>query len=223
MDSHVRVLVVDGQRMFSDALQLLLATEEDIDVVDVAPSAEAAFALITGGRRDPDVVVMDVDLPGMSGVAATERLRAAVPHVRVVVITEFTDHEVLERAMAAGASGFVSKHRTAEDLLRAIRRAAAGDEFFEARDVHALMRAARTPRHRREHDLTDREVEVLQGLAEGSSTEELAARLFVSRRTVQGHVQSILTKLGVHSKLGAVLYGLRHHLVRLPPDPDDDA
>jgi DNA-binding NarL/FixJ family response regulator len=212
----IRLLLVDDHRVFAEALGMLLRTEGDIEFLDVAPDAETALGIVQ--KRRPDVVLMDVDLPGMNGIAATREIVASRPETHVIVLTALMDPEVVEGAAAAGASGFISKQRAAEDLLGAIRTAAAGEEVFRPHDLRVLWKGQTKGAERPTlFDLTSREVEVLQALADGLSTDELASTLFLSRRTVQGHVQSILTKLHVRSKLEAVLYGLRHGLVRLKP------
>ncbi|HET8768321.1 MAG TPA: response regulator transcription factor [Pedococcus sp.] len=216
--SPIRIVVVDDHQVFADALGVLLGTEDDLEVLAVARDAEKA--LIAAEELRPDVVLMDVDLPGMNGIAATRRMLQTSPGTRVIVLTALMDPEVVEGAAGAGAIGFVSKQRAADDLLGAIRAAARGEEVFRTQDLHVLWNGRVTgPERQRIFDLTSRELEVLQALADGLSTQEVASTLFLSRRTVQGHVQSILTKLQVRSKLEAVLYGLRHGLVRLKPTP----
>jgi two-component system, NarL family, response regulator LiaR len=220
--SSIRLVIVDDHKVFAEALGVLLKTERDIELLAVAPDAESALDIVR--LRRPDVVLMDVDLPGMNGIAATRGVLASSPETRVIVLTALMDPQVVEGAAAAGAIGFVSKQRAADDLLAAIRAAAAGEEVFRTQDLRALWGDGRQAEKRPgEFDLTSRELEVLQGLADGLSTDELAKTLFLSPRTIQGHVQSILTKLRVRSKLGAVLYGLRQGLVRLKPLASDSA
>ena len=214
MSPPIRVVLVDDHQVLADALTMLLRTQDDLDVLAVVPDAEKALRIVD--EMQPDVVVMDVDLPGMNGITATRRILAAWPETRVIVLTALMDPGVVEGAVAAGAAGFVSKQRAAEELVDAIRSAAGGEDVFRPQDLHELASVSgdTRPAH---YDLTSRELQVLQALADGLSTEEVASTLFLSRRTVQGHVQSILTKLQVRSKLEAVLYGLRHGLVRLKP------
>ena len=212
--SPIRLVVVDDHQVFADALGVLLGAEDDLEVLAVAPDAEKA--LIVVGELRPDVVLMDVDLPGMNGISATRHVLERCPDTRVIVLTALMDPAVVEGAAAAGAIGFVSKQRAADDLLGAIRAASRGEEVFRTNDLRALWDGKVTTAERSKiSQLTSRELEILQALADGLSTDELASTLFLSRRTVQGHVQSILTKLHVRSKLEAVLYGLRHGLVRL--------
>jgi DNA-binding NarL/FixJ family response regulator len=216
----ISLLIVDDHQVFADALGVLLKTERDIDLLAVAADAESALDIVR--MRRPDVVLMDVDLPGMNGIAATREVLASRPATRVIVLTALMDPQVVEGAASAGAIGFVSKQRAADDLLAAIRAAADGEEVFRTQDLRALWGDRRRAEKRPgEFDLTSRELVVLQALADGLSTDEVAATLFLSPRTVQGHVQSILSKLQVRSKLGAVLYGLRQGLVRLKPIEGD--
>ena len=214
--TSIRLVIVDDHQVFADALGVLLKTEHDIELLAVSPDAESALDIVR--LRRPDVVLMDVDLPGMNGIAATRAVLTSSPDTRVIVLTALMDPQVVEGAAAAGAIGFVSKQRAADDLLAAIRAAADGEEVFRTQDLRALWPAGKRAGDRPgEFDLTSRELEVLQAFADGLSTDEVAATLFLSPRTVQGHVQSILAKLQVRSKLGAVLYGLRQGLVRLKP------
>jgi DNA-binding NarL/FixJ family response regulator len=219
----LRVGLVEDQRMFADALRLLLETEPGIEVAWVAPDAAEAERRL--GDDPPDVVLTDVDLPGLDGISATRRIAADHPTVKVLVMTARSDAELVARAIEAGACGLVTKHGAAGELPEILRTAASGALVLPPTETGELVRRLRdrvggavAP-----GALSKREREVLQGLTDGLSTVELAERLLVSPRTVQGHVQSILTKLGVRSKLEAVLCGLRAGIVRLRiPDLEGD-
>lgn len=212
----IRVLIVDDHQMFADAIGMFLSTEDDIDVVEILGDADGVVGRLPESR--PDVVLMDIDLPGVDGVTATRRIVDARPETKVVLITALSDPGLLLRGIEAGASALVAKERAADDLVDVIRRTAAGEEIFPAPQLRLLSSAQGTAATRPATRLTQREFEVLQGLVDGLSTDELAATLFVSPRTVQGHVQSILTKMRVRSKLEAVVTGLREGLVRLDPN-----
>jgi DNA-binding NarL/FixJ family response regulator len=172
-----------------------------------------AYTAATG----PDVVLMDIDMPGIDGVTATQRVVGACPGTKVVLITALSDPALVVRGVEAGASAFVAKERAAEDLVDAIRRAANGEAVFPPEALRLIAESGDAAGNGLGPPLTPRELEVLQGLADGLSTEELSEALFVSPRTVQGHVQSILTKLHARSKLEAVITGLRQRLVRVRP------
>jgi DNA-binding NarL/FixJ family response regulator len=210
------VLIVDDHQMFGDALELLLSGHDDIHVLPVMRDAEGALDL--AGSHCPDVVLMDIDLPGMDGIEATRRLTEMCVDSGVVMITALVDPDLIGRAVSAGATGFVSKQRAADELVQTIKLTAAGETVFLPHELEAI--AGRMPDRSADRlttPLTPRELEVLQAIANGMTTEEIAAAFVVSPRTVQGHVQNILTKLGVRSKLEAVLYGLRTGQVRLGP------
>ena len=209
------VLIVDDHRMFGDALVVILGSAPDIVAMPVARDATSALSL--AAAEQPDVVLMDVDLPDFDGIEATERLSAISPGSAVIMITASMDASLMTRAVRAGASGFVSKQRAADELLDSVRRAAAGESVFLPHELEALAASGFGSIDQRPSTcpLTVRELEVLQSLTHGMTTEEVARALFLSPRTVQGHVQNILTKVGARSKLEAVLDGLRHGFVVL--------
>jgi DNA-binding NarL/FixJ family response regulator len=211
----ISVLVVDDHQMFAEALGMLLSTEDDLEVLGYLADAEDVVAYTAA--ISPDVVLMDIDLPGVDGVTATRRIVGACPGTKVVLITALSDPSLVVRGIEAGASAFVAKERAAEDLVEVIRRASVGEEIFPPDALQALADASAGNGNGSGAELTPRELEVLQGLADGMSTEELSTALFVSPRTVQGHVQSVITKLQVRSKLEAVVTGLRRGLIRLRP------
>jgi DNA-binding NarL/FixJ family response regulator len=221
MSGPIKVLIVDDHRMLAEALEALLAGEDGLEAMGTAGTADEALEMCRRGC--PDVALMDIDLPGTNGIEATARLLEICPEARVVTITALQDQELLAEAVRAGASGFVPKTRAAEELVGVVRRAAAGEIILPSGDVAGILWRLKDARQlqldfdRRFALLTPREVEVLQALAEGRSTREVAAHLFISPKTVRSHVDRILNKLEVHSKLDAVLLALRHG--RLDPRP----
>jgi DNA-binding NarL/FixJ family response regulator len=220
MSDPIKVFVVEDHRMFADAIELLLATMDGIASMGSVTTAEEALERCRAAC--PDVVLMDIDLPGMDGIEATPRILEICPEARIVAITALQPDQVLARAIEAGAVGFVPKTQAADHLVEVIRRAAAGEIVLPSGDiVSTLIRLRDARRVRRDTDalfgrLTDREVEILQTIARGKSTFEIAEQLFISPHTVQSHVRSILTKLGARTKLEAVLFALRHGVVRFP-------
>jgi DNA-binding NarL/FixJ family response regulator len=220
MSEPIRVLVVDDHRMFSDVLSLLLREQEGIQMLATAAGAEEALEICR--REAPDVVLMDLDLPGMDGIEATRELREVVPDAKVIVLTGLQSHAVIANALSAGASGFVPKTRAVEDLVDIVRRAAAGEIVMPASDLPMLLeelQGSREPRPVEEMllaRLTGRETEILRAIASGMSTAAVAESLGISPLTVQSHVKSILAKLGVHSKIEAVTMAWRHGLTSAP-------
>jgi DNA-binding NarL/FixJ family response regulator len=219
MSDGTRVLLVDDHRMFADALDALLAATEGVDSMGTVPSGEEMLERCSTGC--PDVVLMDIDLPGMDGIEATKRLRQICPDAQIVAITALQSGDLMARAIEAGASGFVPKTQAADELLEVIHRAAAGEIVVPTKDLAGTLqrlqesKVVRADALQLVDRLTAREVEILQAIADGSSTDQIAVSLFVSPHTVNSHVRSILTKLRVHSKLDAVLFGLRQGLIEV--------
>ena len=217
MRTPVRVLVVDDHRMFAEALEMLLAGEEDVEIAGAVGTGEEALEVVA--RVGPDVVLMDIDLPGIDGIEATRRIRELSPLTQVVIITAYQEPAVMAQAIEAGACGFVPKTETADQLVGVIRGAAAGEMILPSGDIRAVLgklqaaQRARNDADRLIDQLTSREIQILQSIAQGRSTKEVAESLFISQLTVQTHVKNILGKLGVHSKLEAVTFALRHDLI----------
>lgn len=210
MSPPIRLLVCDDHQVFAEALATHLAGE-GLEIVGVAGRVADAVDAVRDHR--PDVVLMDYELPDGDGVQATIAIRAAVPGTRVVLLTSNADENILVAALDAGASGFVTKHKPAAEVTAAVRAAAKGEML-----VSTDMLARLLPRLHRQsqptgYALTARELEVLGLLAEGTPNHELAARMGISRNTVRNHVQNLLTKLGVHSRLEAVAMATREGLL----------
>jgi DNA-binding NarL/FixJ family response regulator len=213
--SGLRVVLADDQAMVRSGLSLVLRAEPDIAVV--AECADGAAAVVAATRFAPDVVLMDVRMPGVDGPEATRRLRALPDAPPVLALTTFDDDVVLWAALDAGAEGFVLKDSPAEALVLAVRAVAAGGSWLDAR---VLPRVLARARGRDAGDrvalaaLTPRETEVLQRMCRGASNPEIAAELRMGERTVKTHVSAVLAKLGARDRIGAVLAALDAGLER---------
>jgi len=202
----IRVLLVDDQQMIRAGLRMLCDAQPDLEVVGEAGDGREAVAL--AGRLAPDVVVMDLRMPGVDGITATGRILAERPATRVLVLTTFGDDDHLYPALTAGATGFLLKDAPPDELLDGIRRAAVGDSPFSQEVLR--RRVARAVSARPEAPkvvagLTDRERDVLDLVAEGLSNTEMAERLHIGETTVKTHITSLMTKTGAPNRVRLAL------------------
>ena len=216
------VVIVDDQDLVRNGLRLILGSEPDLEVVGEATDGRAGRELVTA--LDPDVVLMDVQMPGEDGLTATRRLVQDDTRARILVLTTFDLDEYVYDALAAGASGFLLKDMAGEEICAAVRQAARGADALLAPAVtrRLVERFARPgPRSRTIHPglarLTDRELEVLRLMATGLANHEIAARLYIGETTVKTHVTRIFTKLDVRDRVQAVIVA---HESGVVPGPD---
>jgi len=203
----IRLLIADDHTLFRDGLRSLFASVTDTQVVGEAASGEEAIALAES--LQPDVVLMDIQMPGLNGIEAARRITRASPHMGVVMVTMFEDDESVFAAMRAGARGYVLKGADQEEMLRAVRSAARGEALFGPAIAARLARFFAAPRPAASAELfpelTDREREVLGLIAQGRNNEAIADELFLSRKTVRNHVSNILNKLQVADRAQAIV------------------
>jgi NarL family two-component system response regulator LiaR len=209
----IRVMIVDDHALVRTGLGTFLLAYEDLVLVAEAESGEEALDLCE--QLEPDVILMDLVMPGMDGAAVTRAIRERWPQTQIIALTSFKDQEWVEKALQAGAVGYLLKNVGADELADAIRAAHAGRSTLAPEATQALVLAARSASEgpRPGHDLTPREHEVLALLVEGLSNAEIAARLHISHSTTATHVSSILSKLSVSSRAEAVALALRSKLV----------
>ncbi|MEO3783266.1 response regulator transcription factor [Actinocorallia sp. B10E7] len=202
------VLIVDDERLIRAGLRAIVAAEPDLEVVGEA--ADGAEALSETLRLGPEVVLMDVRMPGIDGIQATRDLLARVPRPpRILVVTTFENDDHVYDALRAGASGFLLKRSRPEEILQAIRMVVQGDTLLFPAAIRALVAEHGQPAHARAdwHDrLTEREAEVLRLMASGLSNAEIADSLVVSPQTVKTHVGNLLAKLGARDRTQAVIF-----------------
>ncbi len=215
----IRVLVVDDQELFRRGLTMLLGVETDIEVVGEAADGAAAAALAAGSV--PDVVLMDVRMPRQSGIEACAAVKEAAPQARIIMLTVSDDEADLYDAVKSGASGYLLKDSSIEEVAQAIRVVADGQSLISPSMAIKLLdefkqmartdrQAVPTPR------LTERELEVLRLVAQGLNNREIAKQLFISENTVKNHVRNILEKLQLHSRMEAVMYAVREKILDIP-------
>jgi two-component system, NarL family, response regulator LiaR len=206
-----RVLITDDHGVVRQGLRMFLSLDPNFEVVGEASNGEEALAM----ARDlgPDVVLMDLLMPVMDGISATEKIRAELPEVEVIALTSVLEDASVTGAVRAGAIGYLLKDTDSEELSRAIKAAAEGRVHLAPEAAARLMREVRAPDS--PEALTDRETEVLRFLARGKANKQIASSLYVSEKTVKAHVSSILMKLGVQSRTQAALYAVRTGLVSI--------
>ena len=225
----IRVALVDDQAMVRVGLRMILESEPDIEVC--CEAADGADAVELFAAHQPDVVLMDIRMPGVDGLTATSAVTRAHPDAKVVILTTFDDDEYLYGALRAGASGFMLKSADGDTLVNAVRVVASGEALLAPEVTRRVieqfvrspaspaagMPSPATPSPEAIGDLSDRELEVLQHMARGLSNQEIAKELFVSATTVKTHVSHILTKLGVRDRVQAVVEAYESGIVSPRP------
>jgi DNA-binding NarL/FixJ family response regulator len=213
----MRVLICDDQTVVREGLAAILSTDDEIEVVGLACNGEEALALAATDR--PDVVLMDLNMPVMNGVQATQRLRRSYPDVSVLVLTTYADEAWVIDAIRAGAAGYLLKDTRRDDLVAAIKGTAEGKSFLDPAVAGKLMRqmvaepAARPVAVGQVEALSERELEVLRLLAQGYSNPEIAQKLHLAAGTVRNYVSTILQKLGVGDRTQAAVVALQRGLI----------
>lgn len=211
-----RLLLVDDHAVVRSGLRMLLENERDVEIVGEAGTA--AEALEAAVRLKPNVVLMDIGLPDISGIDATREIKRRCPDVSIVALTIHEDEEYFFKMLEAGASGYVPKRAAPEELLTAIRAAATGQVYLYPSLAKLLVRdflsGGRPSSDQTTSELTDREQEVLTYLAEGANNEEIAMALVISRKTVARHRENIMRKLNLHSRAELVRYAIRKGIIK---------
>jgi two-component system, NarL family, response regulator YdfI len=206
MPDPIRILIADDHLIIRQGIRLILETSMDMDLVGEA--ADGAEALQKSSELHPDVILMDLRMPGMDGLTAIEHLHSEQPQVAVVILTTFNEDELMMRGLHSGAKGYLLKDTDRETLFNTIRAAARGETLLRPDIMARLLTFSPTPAApslaANASILTEREREVLAGVAQGERSKEIAARLGISERTVKAHLDSIYNKLGVDSRAAAV-------------------
>lgn len=210
----MKILICDDQAVVRDGLELLLKLEKDMEVVGTA--VDGAEAVELAGKKQPDLVLMDLKMPGTNGIEATRQIRSRFPAMRVLVLTTYDDDQWVFDAIRAGASGYLLKDTPREGILQAIRGTLAGKSFVDPGVAGKLLDRVASKQVQPEtlltEKLTKREVDVLRLIARGLNNSEIAARLSLSEGTVRNHVSAILAKLEVADRTQAAVIAIQHGL-----------
>ena len=214
MDETIRVMLVDDHAVVRQGLKAFLATEHGIEVVGEASNGKEAVAL--AAQLHPDVVLMDLVMPELDGIGATEAIKQASSDIDVIAMTSFIEDEKVFGAMRAGATGYVLKDADPDEVVHAIRSAVLGEVHLDPRVARRLMEELNPNRPKHitvQEALSEREVEVLKLVARGYSNQRIADELIISPKTAKTHVSNILSKLGLASRTQAAVYALKEKLV----------
>jgi len=206
----IRVMLVDDHSMVRRGLTAFLKSSPDLEIVGEARDGREAIAACE--KTQPDVILMDLVMPNLGGVAATRMILARWPHVRILALTSFGEKNLVQEALQAGATGYLLKNVSGDELADAIRSTFVGRPALAKEAVASLIQSEATTVHPAD-TLTRRELEVLAVLVKGLSNPEIAARLSVSRSTVKSHVSNILSKLGVSNRAEAIAFAIEHKFV----------
>ncbi|MEA3337191.1 MAG: response regulator transcription factor [Chloroflexota bacterium] len=213
---NINVLITDDHLIVREGLRLILETAEGIEIVGEASDGSEALRL--AAAKSPDVILMDLRMPGMDGLTAIEQLQAEHPHIAVLILTTFDEDDLILSGLRAGARGYLLKDTTRETLIGAIRAASRGETLLTQDIVERLLThtqpvAAPVSTTRGATTLTDRELQVLQEIARGERNKEIARSLGITERTVKAHVTSIFNRLGVDSRAAAIAVAARRGLL----------
>ncbi|HLH20810.1 MAG TPA: response regulator transcription factor [Bryobacteraceae bacterium] len=215
--SIIRLLIVDDHTLFRQGVRTLISAENDMEVAGEAADAAEAVALVP--QLEPDVVLMDIGMPGLSSFDAARQIRKEGPESRVIFLSMYDDEDYVAECVEIGAAGYVLKDCPADQLLTAIREVSRGGNFLSprllARLVEGFRMTGRGPERQRLGGLTKREREILKMLAEGRSVKEIAAGFDLSVKTVEAHKFNLMRKLDIHNKAQLVQYAIQKKIIRL--------
>jgi len=208
----IQVMLVDDHNVVRSGLATFLKAYDDLKLVGEAKNGLEALNLCR--KKKPDVILMDLMMPVMDGIAATRAILADYPEIKIIAMTSFEEEELVQGVLAAGAMGYLLKNVTADDLAKAIRDAVSGRSTLSPEAATALIHATR-PTKQPLYDLTEREREVLNLVVQGNSNQHIADAMVISVATVKAHISSILSKLQVSSRAEAIAYAIKHKIVSL--------
>ena len=214
VDSHhiIRVMLVDDHNVVRSGLTTFLRAYDDLELVAEAKNGLEAVRLCA--EKKPEVILMDLMMPEMDGIAATRAILAEYPQIKIIAMTSFEDEQLVQGVLAAGAISYLIKNVTSDELAKAIRDAYSGRSTLSPEAARVLIQSTR-PSKQPLFDLTEREQEVLKLVVQGHSNQQIAEKLVISITTVKAHVSNILSKLQVSTRTEAIAYALKHKLVTL--------
>ena len=211
----IRILIADDHGLMRAGLHAMLEDESDVEVVGEAASGEEVLHL--AGELRPDIVLLDINMPGIDGIETTRRLRISYPQTRVLILTVYAEESLLREAIQAGASGYIIKRAAEEELITAIQAISRGDIYIHPAITRFLLKELNPdtkPKNDALHELTPREVEVMGYIIRGFTNRQIAEALYISTRTVEGHRASLFSKLGIKNRVELVEYAEKKGLMK---------
>jgi two-component system response regulator NreC len=212
--AEIKILMVDDHAIMRDGIRALLDLQEDMEIIGEA--ADGNEAVEQALKLKPEVIIMDLAIPGLDGLEATRRILKKMPQTKILVLTQHDNKEYIVAAIKAGVAGYVPKRALGKELVSAIYAICKGDSFLYPSVAAALIESYRRQIDEEPYDrLTSREREILKLIAEGNSSREIAERLYISLKTVMGHRTKVMGKLGIHNRTELIKYALRKGLVSM--------
>ena len=210
----MRIMLVDDHHLLRQSLKRQL---EDLGHEVVADVADGTSAISIALNKQPDIILMDISMAGGDGISACRAIMEADARQRIVMLTMHVETDLIRKSLKAGAIGYLTKDATFDEVLKALQMACDGDVIISPEFAHALLDEAETSRTQQESILSDREMEVLQLLAEGQSTPEIASNMFISQKTVKNHLASIYTKIDARDRTHAVIRAVKMGIIKIGP------
>lgn len=214
----IKVLLVDDHKIVRDGIRALLSGQDDIRIYDEAGSGSELFRQLNSGL--PDIVLMDISLPDISGIELCEKVREQFPLMKVLFLSMYTSEEYIFNAIKAGAQGYLPKNISQDELLHAIRAVAAGEEYFSESVSNIILKSYIKKAQDKEPEnltqssaLSKRELEILRLFAEGNTNPQIAEQLYISTRTVESHKNHIMQKLGLKTAVDLIKFAIKHHII----------
>ncbi|MFB6290945.1 MAG: response regulator [Candidatus Bipolaricaulia bacterium] len=212
-EKPIKLVIVDDHRVVRSGVKALIETEPELEVIGEAGDGREAVTKVKS--HGPDVVLMDLVMPEMDGVEATSKITKLSPAPKILILTSFSEEERIIQAIKAGASGYLIKDASPNELVQAIKDVYNGESTLDPKVAGTVLRSVQSEPEASSEDLTDREIEVLELLAEGLPNEDIAEKLYISERTVRSHVSNILGKLDLSNRTQAALYAVREGIADL--------
>lgn len=217
--NKIKIILVDDHEIVRDGIKSLLLNNENIEIISEASNSEELYKSL--GSNAPDLIIMDISLPGKSGIEITKELSDESPELKVLILSMFTEEEFIFNAIKAGAKGYLPKNSKQEDLIKAINIIQNGEEFFSPLISEVVMKSyikkirSKKNINPNQNNLSTRELEVLKLIAEGITNKEISEKLFISIRTVETHKTHILQKLNLKSTVDLVKYAIKNEIIKL--------